>query len=1370
MDQSLTLFAAPTAHWFEETVGTPTAVQREAWPAIATGAHVLVSAPTGTGKTLSAFLWYIDALKAQARQGALEDQLHLVYISPLKALGNDIRENLRRPLEGIEGPELRVAVRTGDTPATERQRMARRPPHVLITTPESLYLLLTSRSGRQMLHTARAVILDELHALMGSKRGAHLMYSLARLDKLCGQPLQRIGLSATIDPLSTAADYLGYPHTARIIAPPMRKAVDIEVNSPLPDMRALPEGTVWPELGRVVYEHCEGKRTVIAFVEGRAQAERLAYYVNLLGGEQFARTHHGSISKEQRLEAEQLLRGGQLRLLCATSSMELGIDVGEIDLVLQIGTPRTISSTMQRLGRAGHNPGRTSVMHIFPRTAAEGIPCGLTAHVALEGGIEQVHPPRLCLDVLAQHLVSMSAMESYTVDEALALTQQVYCFREVEREVFCSVLRMLAGDYEHQADRPARPRLLYDRIHGTVSGDAYSRMLALSAGGTIPDRGLFTVRSADGTRLGELDEEFVFEARVGDKFLLGAFAWRITSIQKESVVVAPASTEGAQSPFWKGDGSGRTYQTGLAFGALMRNLGEAHHGRKLPQALRKLRLDDAAVRNAAEFLARQFESTHALPDDRTLLIEHYTGPSGEHQMMVHSLFGRRVNAGLAMLVEAMARQDTGMDLRCFDEDDGFLVYPYGGTLPLPMGLLQRLQPHNARAMLSALLPATPLFNMTFRYNAGRALMMGVRSGRRVPLWVQRLRGAQVLDDAVLHQDHPLIAETRRECLEDYFDIDAIEQVLRDIQRGAIDIRELRLDSPSPMSLPFRRAAEAEFMYDYFPKTSAVHRNVEEALTAAQMLPPSQAQLEQVATRSKQPTSAEQLHALLMAEGDLIAGEVDAPVSWLQTLAGQDRALYVEPGLWICAEQRALYEAALVLEDAPARLRITRRCLRYRGAHNAQTLSGRYLWPPEASQRLLDELVTAEIAILENGLYYHTDVYSRAQHATIAQRRAEVRTLPPERYAALMAHRLRPGAEPLAQLRQGIESLLGQAHPPALWENALLPARVGGYRPALLDTLLQEGEYHWLIEPWDKPLLAFHRCADIDWAQPAAAQDASLEEDEQRIVEALAQRGASFAQGLSGILGSKSPVPVLQTLAAKGLARADSFLPVRQWLGSDKGERTAKVRAMARAQSAMTGRWELTRPLRPCSAEEHVQRAFNRSPLLCRETVEGLPWAQALDILRIWEYTGQVRRGYFIRGLSGAQFVRNSDYASVMAQLTSPLEETVWLHAADPAQMWGKALSHEPDAEFMRVPGTAVALRAGQPVAVLERQGSTLRVLAPEHLPDALAALGRDFHAGRIFSAQERITIKQYPQEAPELLAAAGFARVVLDYTLWKSRL
>ena len=1372
---ALSLLTPSSAEWFSEQIGTPTPAQIDGWAEIAAGRHTLIAAPTGTGKTLASFLIFIDRYKALAELG---EGLRLIYVSPLKALGNDIRENLRRPLDGIGGTELTVAIRTGDTTQSERRRMIKHPPHILITTPESLYLLLGSASGRAMLGTAEAVILDELHAVINSKRGAHLMLSLARLDRLCGRELQRVGLSATIEPLETAAEYLAPNRNAAIVAPEMDKARDIEVLSPLPDMRALPGGSIWPEIAKEVYALCETAHTVIAFTDARSYAEKLAYHVNELGGADYSRTHHGCVSKEQRLEAERQLRNGELRLLCATSSMELGIDVGDVDLVLQVGCPRAISSTMQRLGRAGHAPGRESVMRIFPRTITESVYCGLTASVALSGGIEQSRPPRQTLDVLAQHLVAMASVETYTESEAMELLERTYSFRDVNLEQLRSVLCMLAGDYEHRLDRPARPRLIYDRIHGTIEGDSYSRMLALNSGGTIPDRGFYGVKLPDGTKLGELDEEFVFEARVGDKFMLGAFAWRIAELRRDDVIVSQANVEGAQSPFWKGDWSGREYKTGRSFGERMRNLTEAHYAGRLHNELRRMKLDDAAAHNACGLIERQIDATGILPDDRTIIVEHFADEHGENQMAVHSVFGRRVNAPLSLLVQLAARRETGMDWAAFDDDDGFLLYPYGATRTLPEGLLRSIEPDSAEPELLRMLPGTQLFNMAYRYNAARALMMGLSRGKRQPLWVQRMRSAESLESALRQPGHPIVEETRRECLEDYWDLPALLEVLEGIRDGSIAIREQRSVSPSPLSLPLRRQAEAELLYDYFPTPAAVtgavvYTEPEES----ELIAPAPDLLDKLGERRREPQNENELHSLLMAEGDVISGEVDAPVLWFENLARAGRVNYIEPGLWIAAEHAEAYAAALEAEDFEAQSDIARRCLRYRGAQSVPSLSERYFLPTERCRTLLESLAARNSAVCagEPGeeLYFHAELYSRARRETVAERRREIETAPPESYAAMLARSVRRLGEPLENCERALESLLGESFPAAMWEDVILPARVPGYRPAVLDELLSGGEFLWRTEPGKTPVISFARYQDIDWDAEYSAYALSetgdtLTPDEENIIAALAKRGASFLQSLTGLFPGGDPLTVMRSLAERGFVRSDSFAPVRQWLReTPKNSGSARQRALSRSQTLTAGRWELTRPMHDADIERRLAQAFDRTPVLARETAGGLGWAQALEVLRGWEYTGRVRRGYFVRGLSGAQFVRSEDFERVLRELRHPGDEILWLNSTDPAQSWGRVLAHVEGRSFTCVSGTLAALRGGVPVAVLERSGAVLRVFETAHGAEIVSSLARDFLQKRVFPQRSRIVVKEYQPELHEPLLSAGFKPQMLDLVLYR---
>jgi ATP-dependent Lhr-like helicase len=1364
-----------TARWFADEIGQPTAVQEAAWPNIASGRHTLVSAPTGTGKTLAAFLVFINRLRTEARAGALKRELQLIYISPLKSLAADIRENLRRPLQGIARQEGRLgsqmlasdlvaAIRTGDTPQSERRQMIKSPPHILITTPESLYLLLTSQSGQTILRTARWIIIDELHALIDSKRGAHLMLSLARLDRLCGRSLQRIGLSATIRPLERAAAYLA-PEPVAIVAPQMAKAVELTVISPFSGQARNKKDSVWQEIAGAVFSRCQNARSVIAFVEGRAYAERLAYYVNQLGGDGFARTHHGSMAKEQRLEVEQALRSGTLRLLCATSSMELGIDVGEIDQVFQIGCPRTISSTLQRLGRAGHNPGRVSVMQIFPRAAPEALYSGLTAAVVRAGDVELCHPPRQCLDVLAQHLVSMAAGEGYGLDDVLALLPRAYPFRDVTRDEVRAVLGMLAGDFEHQRDIPVRPRILYDRIHERVSGDAYSRMLAVSTGGTIPDRGLYSVRTEQGAVLGQLDEEFVFEARVGDTFLLGTFAWRIQKVQKDAVVVAPASHSGARPPFWKGEIRGRSLQTGQAFGRLLRRLTEAHAGERLPAALAELGLDEACTTDVVSLLHLQLAATGVLPDEQTILIEHFRDANGLSQMMVHAVFGRPVNEPLAILAAELAKRLTGVTINTVGDDDGFLLIPYGECL-LPDGLLTQIPPASAPAILAAALPLTPLFNMAFRYNAARALMMGVRKTGRQPLWLQRLRAADMLDSLAGQPQHPLIGETKRECLEDYWDLAGVEHVLKGIRAGTIQVRELYLERPSPLSLHLRQQTEAAMMYDYAPTTPAIRASAEAALEQADLIEPASEQLERTSVRTRLPQDEAQLHTLLMIEGDLVAGELDVPVTWLEKLVRSGRAAYIEPGLWIAAEQEAAYAAALADGDHEARLHLVRRLLRYRGARTPEQVGERYGWSEEEALTLLTGLCQRDSAILYDGVYYHAELFEKARRETIKNRRQQIRTVPAERYAALLAGRISQTAPPEEKLEQALHALRSTAFLPDWWESILLPARVAGYRPDRLDALLAQGGLSWRINA--DQTLSFHRDVDIDWDADLDDWIAALTGAEQIIGQALLKRGASFMNRLTDLLGGLSPYDVLLQMAEKGLVCADSFVPVRQWQNQEKlAQVPAKQRIKARVAALSAGRWEIARPLKDKTPQQRLDRDFERSVILCRETVQSLSWEQALEILRVWEYTGRARRGFFVSGLSGVQFVRSQDFAAAMLALEQPLDQIIWLPAVDPAQPWGKSLQHLAERGFLNVPGTWVALRAGLPVAVLERQGRQLRVFDQADLADALHAFAYQYAEKRVLPLQNRVSIRHFPAAAAEALSGAGFVRDVQDYVLYR---
>ena len=1332
-------FSENTRNWFRTAVGEPTPVQQEAWRAVANGGDVLISAPTGTGKTLAAFLYALDALASAPRP--LADELEIIYISPLKALGNDIRENLKKPLAGLglEGI-VRTAVRTGDTTPTERARMTRRPPHILITTPESLHLMLTSEKSRRMLASAKSVIIDEVHSVMGTKRGAHLMLSLERLDALCEKRLQRIALSATVKPLETAADYISGGRGAHIVAPEIKKALDIRVELAEEDMRVLPNHSIWPSIAEKAYELSRNARTMLAFVDGRQQAERLAHNINLIAGERYARTHHGCVSKEQRLEAEQQLRSGELRILCCTSSMELGIDVGDIDLVLQIGAPGSISAELQRAGRAGHGPGRVSSLIVYPKTGADTFSAALAARGGLEGRIEPVIPPEKCFDVLAQHIVSMAAADELTVDEALDIVTGAWNFRDVTRDELEGVLRMLAGDFEHSREKPVRPRIIYDRINDIITGDSYTRMLAYANVGTIPDRGWYGVHLADGTRLGELDEEYVYEARIGDKFLLGAFAWRINEITRDRVIVSAATPEGAQPPFWKGDMLGRPIETGRYYGRLMRGMNRAWDDGRIDECITEYPVSGDAADTIKRHIRSQIEATGCLPDDRTIIFEHFKDPAGENQLMIHSVFGMRVNRALSILLRHKAAKLTGRDVRGYDDDDGILLYIVGGQLP--DGLIGHIEPEEAWALMDALLPAENQFSMAYRYAAARVGMMGMHRGGRQPLWVQRLRGAESLSAAVGQEGHPLIEEALRECRDDMLDITGAVDVLRSVRAGDIRVVEIHNNAPSPMALPLRRQAEAEMMYD----TVIPARAKEVSAEQLKAISPDKAAVEKRFERNVEIDSPERLHSVLMAEGDMIPGEADVPAEWFEILAASGRAMYIEPGLWIAAEHAEEYAG----DDLS---RIIRRLIRFRGAQNARSVGQRYAISEQRAKEILDALAAKGEAAPYDGMFIHPDIYASAQRLTISMRRAEISTVPPERFARLMAMTADAAGSPQARLRASMNALMYTELPAAAWEDIVLPRRVPGYRIAMLDGLLSEGELTCVLRTENgKPFVKFVSSEDVSIDEYVLAK--RLPEELAPVLAVLEKGGAQFDYVISKRLGGEQVAGRLHRLFRLGLVRQDSFAPVRHMLDT----RTRTV------QTQSQGRWSRAGALNERNIDEIIAVNFRRMPILCRETCQDIPWAEALERLRQLEMAGIVRRGYFVSGLSGAQFVTAERFSEITAALASENSEYICLNAADPAQIWGKALRHTDGREFLCIPGTAVVMRGGMPVCVFERSGAVLRMFEDD--AEAVKCFADDFRARRIFPNKHRIVLKEYPKHMMSALDKVGFTREALDYVMY----
>ncbi len=792
---------------------------------------MLISAPTGSGKTLAAFLWGLDRL---SREPA--DHTRLVYVSPLKALSYDVDRNLRAPLRGI-GADLKVSVRTGDTPQRERVAMRREPPDILITTPESLYLMLTSQA-REMFRGVEAVIIDEIHAVAATKRGAHLALTLERLAALNDdRDPQRIGLSATQNPLEEVGRFMVGPRrTAKVVDAGVRKPLDLQIHVPVESMVELnstpPTPTasdpldpldplaggeatrrsiwpaIYPELLRLVREH----RSTIVFVNNRRGAERLALRLNELAEEDIARAHHGSLAREERVVVEEMLKAGELPCLVATSSLELGIDMGAVDLVLQVESPKSVSRGLQRIGRAGHHVGDVSKGRIFPKFRGDLLECAVVVKLMREGRIEPTVVPRNPLDVLAQQIVAITASaepDAVGVDDVHALVTATHSYAELPRELLENVLDMLDGRYPSQEFGELRPRIVWDRVAGTIRARKGARQLAVTNAGTIPDRGLFAVVLPDGRRVGELDEEMVYEARPGQTFLLGASSWRIEDIGRDRVTVSPAPGVPGAVPFWKGDGVGRPKELGREIGAFSRWA--------VDQSAKTLEedydLDPLAAKNLLDFLAEQQAATRVVPSDRTIVVERFRDEIGDWRLCVLSPYGGRVHAAWSLALSARIRDVFGLESDAIWSDDGIIVHLPDADEP-PGADLVMLEPDEIEDAVVAELSSSALFGARFRENAGRALLIPrAYPGRRTPLWQQRLKSQSLLEVAQRYADFPIILETYRECLRDVLDVPGLVDLLRGLHRRELTMVEVETPTASPFASSLLFDYVATYMYE-----------------------------------------------------------------------------------------------------------------------------------------------------------------------------------------------------------------------------------------------------------------------------------------------------------------------------------------------------------------------------------------------------------------------------------------------------------------------------------------------------------------------------------------------------------------------------
>ncbi len=1297
--------------WFTAAFDAPTRPQALGWPAITRGESTLILAPTGSGKTLSAFLWCLDRLMfteppPQARR------CRVLYVSPLKALAVDVQRNLRAPLTGISQIAAArsetfvtpaIAVRTGDTPAAERARFQREPADILITTPESLYLLLTS-NAREVLRSIDTVIVDEIHALVPTKRGAHLALSIERLAVLCDRPLQRIGLSATQRPLDEVARFLGgvaestvvsrqstvkgrrssvkkrktstdddrashniqnefSAHRASVRYRPVtivdagaKKALELTIEVPVDDMAKLttaddiPSGpasvgdqrpSIWSAIHPRLLELIHAHRSTLIFVNSRRLAERLAGALNELAGETLVRSHHGSIARLQRVEVEDLLKAGALRALVATSSLELGIDMGAIDLVIQIEAPPSVASGLQRIGRGGHQANRSSKGVIFPKFRGDLVACAAVAKAMHDGAVEASRYPRNPLDIVAQQVVAMTAMDQWDIDHLFATIRSAAPFAELSRTVFEGVLDMLSGRYPSDEFAELRPRITWNRIAGTVAAREGARRVAIANGGTIPDRGLYGVFLVGGgpgsARVGELDEEMVFESRVGETFVLGASSWRIEAITHDRVLVSPAPGQPGKMPFWKGDRAGRPLELGLAIGRLMHDLLRMPPGAAINRLTREHDLDARAAENLLQYLRDQMAAAHAVPDARTVVIERVRDELGDWRVCVLSPRGGRIHAPWAMAAAAKIREETGVDVETLWGDDGFVVrFPDVDEPPDTRLLLP--DPDEVQALVVRQLGATALFAAKFRENAARSLLLPKRRpGMRAPLWQQRKRAADLLAVASRYGSFPVLLETYRECLRDFFDMPALVGTLADVRSRTVRVALVDSEIPSPFAASLLFSYVASFLYDGdapLAERRAQALAVDQSqlrdllgdaelreLLDAESIEAIEQQLQRLDPRYR-VKSADAVHDMLLSIGDLSEDEVLARVfniagaEGLQSLVDARRILPVRIAgqpRYIAVEDAARYRDALgvplpvgipesLLQPAEDPLRNL--VLRYARTHAPFTpfdVASRYGLADAAVEAMLMRL-TADGRLLDGEFrpggtgreWTDAGVLRMLRRRSLAKLRHEI-----EPVDQAVLGRLTTAWQGIVKRRHGadalldaIEQLQGAPLPASILETEILPARIEGYDSADLDAVAAAGEVVWVgVEPLGERdgrialYLADHlnRLLPNREGGPDKVRPTSEARDREAVIlEYLQINGASFFGPLHAAAGDGYPgetVDALWNLVWKGLVTNDTFHALRAFSRArvrrrHKRPHASPFRSRRLAPPSAEGRWTL----------------------------------------------------------------------------------------------------------------------------------------------------------------------------------------------------
>ncbi|MEK9137756.1 MAG: DEAD/DEAH box helicase, partial [Bacteroidota bacterium] len=1099
------------------------------WPSISSGSHTLILAPTGSGKTLAAFLWAINHLTEQHLMEDLRPGVRILYVSPLKALNNDIERNLEAPLQGIREharraalrlPQIRVAVRTGDTPQSKRASMVKHPPDILITTPESLYLMLTSKQARKMFATVQYVIVDEIHSVCGNKRGVHLSLTMERLAAVAEQEFVRIGLSATQRPLERIAAFLGgqqwngkklVPRPVNIVDAGRKKTMDLRVECAVPDFSIMPQESVWPAVFTELLELIRLHKTTLIFVNNRRLAERVAaklnemitgaedtynlYAVPLKGEERPAPTHdaseaemvqayHGSMSRRAREQMETDLKAGKLRALVATSSLELGIDIGSIDLVVQIQSPKGVARGLQRVGRAGHLITATSKGRIFPTYREDLVEAVVVARGMSEHDVEATSIPVNCLDVLAQQIVAMVSVEEWDVDDLFDFTRQSHCYQSLPRKLFMSVIQMIAGRYTHEAFRELRARISWDKVNNTLRALPGSSQLAITSGGTISDRGYFGVYLEDGkTKVGEVDEEFVYESRVGDTFILGTNVWRMTEIDANRLTVTPAPGQPARMPFWRGEGIGRSFELGLQVGEFRRAVSTRLDSADCLQWLqREFPIDSRAAWNVQEYFKKQRDSTGEIPHDKLLMVEGFRDEIGDPRVVIHSPFGRRINGLLGLVAVHRAHQILSTTPQMLYNDDGILLR-CSDIDALPLSIFNDLTLREAEEIILNDILSSPLFGGQFRQNAARALLMPkIAPGKRTPLWLQRLRAGDLLQIARKFDDFPIVIETMREVLNDVLDFQHFKEIVGRIENRDIHVEAVQTEVPSPFAASMLFDFIAVYMYEWDqPREDrqsqylAINREllseVVDSDSLKSLLRPEavvgvETQLQHTAEgyRSRSP---EELLEILLRVGDLTDDEVQqrcvSGVLFIDELARDGRAILISLGgssRWIAGEEAELYAGVGNERNAEIIL------LRYMQTHGPTTtseISSRYGLSLGTTEHVLERIASKENVIrgqfnsttTELQWCYRSNL-ERIHRQTISILRKEIKPSSLAEFTNFLFHwqHLHSARRALGVpgLQHCLEQLQGLPLPSEIWERDILRNRVKDYAPEMLNQL------------------------------------------------------------------------------------------------------------------------------------------------------------------------------------------------------------------------------------------------------------------------------------------------------------------------------